>query len=424
VLHWAHRSVVLLLPACFHPSYDHPACGQHGECPGGLSCSAALVCENGSSASSPDGGSALSDGAIVDLSPICASIALGTPLFRASACATPTRASIHVTASTSIDTDQGTSDPSGLTCDRVANGNDHLCVLVAPSIVIDPGVVLSAHGSIPLAVFAHALTIHGTVDVASHIGMPVGAGALTDGCTKGTLPKLSGGGHGGTDAAAGGNGGNGGSQSGTGGTVAPSFGIDIVIGGCGGTLGGDGSAGGGDDAGRTTGGPGGGAVWLVSDTGPLVIDAGAAINASGASGAGGITEGHGGAGGGAGGLIVLQSPSIQLSSSAVIFANGGHGGGGAGTMTGFTGGGNGTDPTGPQSGGGGGTGGADGSGVITSGDGGPGYPISPLTGQDGGTDHHGGGGGGGGPGAIRVANATDLTGLTGSNVSPMPLLLQ
>jgi hypothetical protein len=31
--------------ACFHPTYDHPACGLHGECPPGLSCEAG-VCES------------------------------------------------------------------------------------------------------------------------------------------------------------------------------------------------------------------------------------------------------------------------------------------------------------------------------------------------------------------------------------------
>ncbi len=36
---------VLLVPACFHPIYDHPACGPNGECPGGLTCNAQLVCE-------------------------------------------------------------------------------------------------------------------------------------------------------------------------------------------------------------------------------------------------------------------------------------------------------------------------------------------------------------------------------------------
>jgi len=37
--------VLLLIPACFHPNYDHPACGLNGECPKGLTCSAQLICE-------------------------------------------------------------------------------------------------------------------------------------------------------------------------------------------------------------------------------------------------------------------------------------------------------------------------------------------------------------------------------------------
>ena len=37
--------VVLLGPACFHPSYDHPTCGPAGECPDGLTCNAQRICE-------------------------------------------------------------------------------------------------------------------------------------------------------------------------------------------------------------------------------------------------------------------------------------------------------------------------------------------------------------------------------------------
>jgi formylglycine-generating enzyme required for sulfatase activity len=48
--------VLLLVPACFHPSYDHPMCGPNGECPSGLTCSTQLICERGdiSDASSSD----------------------------------------------------------------------------------------------------------------------------------------------------------------------------------------------------------------------------------------------------------------------------------------------------------------------------------------------------------------------------------
>ena len=38
---------LLLVPACFHPVYDHPACGTHGECPSGMTCNAELICDRG-----------------------------------------------------------------------------------------------------------------------------------------------------------------------------------------------------------------------------------------------------------------------------------------------------------------------------------------------------------------------------------------
>src|SRR5262245_37141025 len=130
------------------------------------------------------------DGTVV-LNQICSSIASSTPQFGASACAMPTTARIDVATTTSIDTDRGTSSPTGLTCVKVDShdGNDDLkvCVLVAPTIIIEPDVVLSAHGSYALALFAHSVTIRGTVDVASHIGGAIGAASLTGGCITGTL---------------------------------------------------------------------------------------------------------------------------------------------------------------------------------------------------------------------------------------------
>jgi hypothetical protein len=54
VLRWVRRAALLLLPGCFHPVYDRPACGSHGECPAGLTCSAALVCESGSTGTPVD----------------------------------------------------------------------------------------------------------------------------------------------------------------------------------------------------------------------------------------------------------------------------------------------------------------------------------------------------------------------------------
>src|SRR6185295_12622979 len=93
----------------------------------------------------PGSDAAIDSNVIVDLSPICSSIMRGAPQFAASACATPTSATLVIATSASLDTDTGTSTPPGITCVRTANLTDNLCALVAPSIVIQPGVTLSAH---------------------------------------------------------------------------------------------------------------------------------------------------------------------------------------------------------------------------------------------------------------------------------------
>lgn len=36
---------VVMAPACFHPSYDHPACGPDQQCPAGLHCNDQLICD-------------------------------------------------------------------------------------------------------------------------------------------------------------------------------------------------------------------------------------------------------------------------------------------------------------------------------------------------------------------------------------------
>src|SRR3954466_7653018 len=99
-----------------------------------------------------DPGTGSDAGDIADLSPICPMIALGNPQFLATACATPDRALARIAVNTSFDTDSGASTPdSGLTCVRATTGNpatgpDDVCVLAAASIIVEPGVVLSAHG--------------------------------------------------------------------------------------------------------------------------------------------------------------------------------------------------------------------------------------------------------------------------------------
>ncbi len=335
--------------------------------------------------------------------------------FHASACPAALGDSINVMMNVSLDTDSGKSNPAGLTCATLSSG-DNVCVLAANAITIKQGVTLSAHGTRPLALLGHSITINGTIDVASHSSGPLAgqrgpaSGAL--GCSSGRAATNSGGGGGGGFGGAGGKGGEeGGSPVTTGGAVGSPIDLMVLRGGCDGGRGGDSSATGGPPG---VGGAGGGGVWIATDTGTLVIGPGARIDASGAGGAHGVGSAaadYGGAGGGSGGLIVLQAPSITLDPSAQIFANGGGGGGGAEAgKSGHDG----SDPTGPSSGGGGGMGGS------AAGLGGFGYSslALSLTGADGDpVVHGGGGGGGGGAGAIRVASSTTIS---GANVSPPP----
>jgi len=328
--------------------------------------------------------------------------------FRVSACPTALINSIVVMMDVSVDTDLGKPNPPGLSCAPLSAGDDNICVLAANSITIEQGNTLLAHGTRPLALLGHSITINGTVDVASHIvGGQRGPASNLTGCNPGTAANNAGGGAGGTFVGQGGKGGEeGGSPITTGGAVGNTIGFTRLRGGCDGGRNGTGQSNGGP---AMVGGAGGGAVWIASDMGTLVIGSGAKINASGASGAGGAGSAavdSGGYGGGSGGLIVLQAPTITLDASAQIFANGGHGGGGAqSAMSGH----NGIDPTGAASIGGGGDGGK----TAAVGAGGSGYPASAATlnGANGDAPtHSGGGGGGGGAGAIRVIFNTTLSG--------------
>ncbi len=359
---------------------------------------------------------------------LCVAVAAGSPAFMIpQTCVRTVASSIDITADTVIDTTAGTSD---LRCAVVPSSKT--CVLAASAIHIASNAKLSARGERPLALFAHTITIAGTIDVASHLGAIPGAGARPDGCSAGTLAKGAGGGRGGAAAGPGSDGGNEGAGANTAADGGGSFSVVTLAGGCGGTRGGDGTTTSSSpdvsDGSLATGGAGGGALWIYADRDPLVIAGGAVINASGAPGAGGLTPGHGGAGGGGGGLIVLHAPSIQLDPTAMIFANGGPGGGGAGVNAsgaGYKGGTSGTEPDNPTSGGTAGQGGTDGDSVppiANEGDGGVGFPRGPTRGHDGGLiAGRGGGGGGGGAGAIRIISPHDLA--ASSNLSPSPIRL-
>jgi hypothetical protein len=260
--------VLLLVPACFHPSYDRPRCGPDGECPVGLTC-IAQICEG-------MGGSAI-DAAISDASPsICWAIDDFIYGFQVKACPTTLVGSIDVITNVSIDTDAGTSNPPGLTCAPLGTGSSNVCALAANKITIEAGKTLAAHGTKPLALLGHSIDIEGTIDVASHIGGQRGPASNLTGCNPRVAATKSGGGAGGALDSVAGKGGDEGGTAGTGGAAGTSIAIVTLRGGCDGGRGGDGSGNGGPAG---LGGAGGGAVWIAVDTGPFTIGASVATRA-------------------------------------------------------------------------------------------------------------------------------------------------
>ena len=180
-----------------------------------------------------------------------------------------------------------------------------------------------------------------------------------------------------------------------------------------------GGSGGGTQSNYVHGGPGGGALQLVSAT-KVSIAAGGGINLGGCGGEGGTfnTYKYGGAGGGAGGGLLVESPVIEVPTSATLAANGGGGGASCTTSTaqhGAPGGLNATPATaGSCAGGVGAVGGAGGAGTS----------AATARGQNGGTyqyvqdtlnTYNLSGGGGGSAGSIRLSSTTST--LTGT-ISP------
>jgi hypothetical protein len=324
-------------------------------------------------------------------------------------------------------------------------GGPSLCIIAATSIDIPSGAVFRAiaanqsgvTSSNPLVLFAtQAITIEGTLDVATHQGdmiggMPVmGGGARTAlGCAAvgadGAQGKPTnsngesyggGGGAGGTFSSTGGLGGFGGNNSNVlhGTPVAGSV-PNLLVGGCPGGNGGNGDidmSPGSAPKGSGPGGGGGGAVYLLA--GNSITIAGQ-INASGAGGGGGKNGDNssaGGGGGGAGGTIGLEAGRITVTGS--LFANGGGGGAGGGNDGTGDVGTAGADPTGAL------TAAMAGVGINGGGNGGIGSVGStvPAAGQNGSGKFPecAGGGGGGGPGAIRVFGVSPSS--IGGAVSP------
>jgi hypothetical protein len=266
-----------------------------------------------------------------------------------------------------------------------------VCVVNAGTIrVLAP---VDAKGSRPLVLVASSIEIGSTLDAGSHTGQGAGAGANWSGCgvtAKGANAALGGGGGaGGSFGTRGGNGGLG--SSGARAYAKDAAPPDRIRGGC---AGGDGGAA--DSGGRSIGGHGGGAVYLIAQS-TIRVNANGAISAVGAGGRGGALDpqrggGGGGAGAGAGGLIGLDAPAITFDLGARLNANGGGGGGGGSIAVGQIG----QESSLPGvraqggAGGGGGLGGAGGDGSVREGNG--------IVGDAG----KSGGGGGGGGGSIRL----------------------
>ncbi len=270
-------------------------------------------------------------------------------------------------------------------------GNPPWCVIAATDLTIGAG-TLSAIGSKPLVLVATgSLLVDGTIDIASHRGGQTGAGAVpatnTTLCDPGTPPGNNGGGAGGSFGTKGGKGGNAG---GTAGAIQPAT---ALRGGCAGQDGKSGTPG--------LEGLGGGAIYLIAGT---TITVGGAINASGAGGTAGVNGDAGGGGGGAGGLIGLDAPMVT--NGGAIFANGGGGAEGSGNQT------KGNDGNESQNG----VAAAQTTSASNGGEGGAGGAVT-AAGDGASANGSGGGGGGGGAGAIRLFQATAIT---GGVVSPPP----
>lgn len=382
--------MLLFAPACFHPSYDHPACGPGGECPSGLSCNAQAIYEAG-------GPFDASVGTGPDVSP-GAQVCFGTGVLHICLASAPT-IPLTIATLTSIDTD------SSAMCSPVTSGGNRYCVLAATTITV--AAKLPATGSRPLVLIASdSITTSAVIDVGSDRGPPedIGAGADPAACAPGTLPttanNTSGGGAGGSFTGPGGNGGTGGGApggpAGTPGTAAGT--ITELRGGCAGQDG-EGTA-------KGARGHGGGAVFLIAGN---KIDVQGGINAAGEGGGPGMTGSAGSGGGGAGGMMGFDAPMIAI--GGLLLANGGGGGEGSGTATQGA---PGADPasTAAAAGGKGNTAnGGDGGNGSAGAAAGPG--ASGSNGASGGTPG-GGGGGGGGAGLIKAPATATL----GTQVSP------
>ncbi|HEY4176576.1 MAG TPA: hypothetical protein VGM90_07085 [Kofleriaceae bacterium] len=383
------------LPACFHPSYDHPACGSEGQCPDDLTCVAGL-CE---SAASPD--DAAPD-AEPDAAPdVLVDTCIGTVDGLLRVCPTGEVAASVVKSSISTDL-------LSMDCDASLSSS-MICVVVGTNVMVNVPMVT---GSRALVIAAYEQITVTTLGVMSNDLRGPGAPFATCPTPNGTPNNGIASSGGGAGASFGGKGGAGGRPDMVGMGVASPAVIDpatltTLRAGC------DGGKGG-QFNGQTpgTGGFGGGAVYLVANGSIQIMTS---INASGSGGHAMPSRGVGGAGGGSGGFIGLDAPVINAM-GAQIFANGGGGGGGGGKTTGAYGGQGGAPSTATVAAMGGNA------GDIDAGDGGHGS-VGIAAGQDGFQSNNSGsgsGGGGGGAGVIRVWRSPTLNAAVVSPPAVLP----
>ncbi|MBA3396604.1 MAG: hypothetical protein H0T89_28495, partial [Deltaproteobacteria bacterium] len=338
------RAVALILgvTACYSPAREgvcSVACTT--ECPSGLVCGGDGLCratDELDCSSRPDAGDAGDAG--VDVPPGERCFGHDSPPYLRVCLppAFPLVESLELTGFTLVETDNDAA------CTLlVGPTSGEICVIAAESLAVQSGAVLRAKGVRPLMLLgASQLAIRGIVDVASRRGGGVGAGANPPGCKLTNAGQSTGGsvgasgGAGGSFQGAGGKGGasvvqlEGGAPDGAM-TAATAF-----RGGC------PGGAGGSTAQVGPKGAAGGGAVYVL--TGGMLSFSGT-INASGAGGNPAGTQ-QGGSGGGSGGLIVVESATQSIGTTATAFALGGGGSTGGGDTGGGT---PGNEPTGPTS---------------------------------------------------------------------------
>lgn len=342
----------------------------------------------------------------------------GTCLGTGSFAACFTTPSNTVSLSGAIDT--GTSGLCSVTAPVGWTGQPASCFVVAQTIDVSATTVT---GSKPLVLWATGnINVSGNIDVASHQGGGVGAGANL-GCgtysdipadSAGTSTGAAGGGAGGSFRSPGGNGGQGDSVASSGGATLGAVGIPTTLrGGCIGQKGGNGNPGGASNGGDP--GAGGGSLYLVAG-GTITVSPTIVINASGAGGTRLVNTNSGfragGGGGGSGGMIKLHASAFTVT-GALFMANGGGGSSGGDNNNAGT---SGSDPSTTTPG----TAATGGPVNNAGGAGGNGFASTALAstqasaGGDVGSNRGGGGGGGGG-GHVEANLA-----LTGATVSTGP----